>query len=313
MTPFEESGLITFRHCQVPGDAVAAMRAAGASRKGVLFGPEARGPFNATLEAGTPPPENVRYQRDLVCGVPGWWCRPAEASPGAALLYFHGGCYVLGSATALRNYAGHLAVRSGADAFVPDYRLAPEHPFPAAIDDAVAIYERLTERADRILLAGDSAGGGLVLALLSILARGEALQQPVGAAVLSPWTDLAPTGESLRSRAEADPLFTRAVLQHFVDLYLNGADATDPRASPLYGAPPPTVPPIRIDVGDAEVMLEDNLRYADTMTAAGHPVDLNVWEGMPHVFPSALGRLAAAEDATDEIGGFLRTCLTPDS
>ncbi len=299
---------------QEDADVVAAMKAAAAPGKGVVMGPEARGPFNDRLAAGTPSPKNLQYQQDIVGGVPGWWCRPDESAPGTRLLYLHGGCYVLGSAAALRYFAGHLAVRALADTFVPDYRLAPEHPFPAAVEDALAVFSALAATADKVAVAGDSAGGGLALALLAILAgRGDSQRQAAGAAVLSPWTDLALTGESLVARAEADPLFTKGVLQHFVDLYLQGADATAPSASPLYGAAPSTAPPIRIDVGDAEVMLDDARRYAVKAQAAGLKVSLHVWEGMPHVFPSALGQLAAAAEATDAIGAFLRTCLRSDS
>ncbi|WP_206521664.1 alpha/beta hydrolase, partial [Mesorhizobium sp. M7A.F.Ca.CA.001.05.1.1] len=181
------------------------------------------------------------------------------------MLYIHGGGYVLGSAEALANFAGQIAARVGADIFVPDYRLAPEHPFPAAIDDAVAAYRGLVaEGAERIVVVGDSAGGGLTLALLSILAadKTKGLVQPVGAAAMSPWTDLALTGDSIETRAEADPIFTRGVLQSFADMYLQGQDATNPKASPLY-AQLRGLPPIRIDVGDDELLLADSIRYAD--------------------------------------------------
>ena len=290
--------------------AITAMRAATAGQKGALLGPDARARFNAMLAAGASAPQDVRYQRDLVDGVPGWWCRPADAIPGARLLFFHGGCYVLGSATALRPYAAHLAARSRADTFVPDYRLAPENPFPAAVDDAVKVFQRLAESAERIVVAGESAGGGLTLALLAQLAsRCPPGQLPVGAGVFSPWLDLALTGESLVTRAEADPLFTKPSLQHYADLYLQGADPTDPRASPLYGPAPGVAPSIRIDVGDQEVMLDDSIRYAEKATDAGLDVVVNVWEGMPHGFQSLLGRLEAADAVTEAMGAFLRQRL----
>ncbi len=212
---------------------------------------------------------------------------------------------------ALTHFAGQIAARVGADAFVPDYRLAPEHPFPAAIDDAVAAYRGLVaEGAERIVVVGDSAGGGLTLSLLSILAadKTKGMVQPVGAAVMSPWTDLALTGDSFETRAEADPIFTRGVLQGFADMYLQGQDATNPKASPLY-AQLSGLPPIRIDVGDDEVLLADSVRYADRARAAGVEVTLSVWEGMPHVFQSSLGRFLAAERSVDAIGDFLRQRL----
>jgi monoterpene epsilon-lactone hydrolase len=290
---------------------VEAMRTASAGRKGQIFGPEARAAFNAGLAAGTPASPEVRYRKDVVGGVPGWWCEPANARPDARLLYLHGGCYVLGSAEALRNFAGQLAVRIHAKAFVTDYRLAPENPFPAAIDDAITVYQGLAMDAEKIVVAGDSAGGGLTLALLATLAgRSDRQRQPLGAAVMSPWTDLALTGASLTTRAVADPIFTRAVLAYFAALYLQGADPADPRASPLYGPLPHALPPIRIDVGEDEVLLDDSLRYAERLQHANLNVAVHVWGGMPHVFPSALGRLSAADAAMDEIGAFLRDCLS---
>lgn len=289
---------------------VEAMRKAAAPRKGEIFGPEARAAFNAGLAAGTPAARDVRYREDVVGGVPGWWCEPADAKPGARLLYLHGGCYVLGSAEALRNFAGQFAVRVRAMTFVPNYRLAPENPFPAALDDVAAVYQGLVEDAEKIVVAGDSAGGGLTLALLAILAaQSDRQRQPLAAAVISPWTDLALTGASLTTRAAADPLFTKAVLAYFAALYLQGADPTDPCASPLYGPPPRALPPIRIDVGEDEVLLDDSVRYAQRMRDANLNVALHVWGGMPHVFPSALGRLSAADAAMDEIGAFLRDCV----
>jgi monoterpene epsilon-lactone hydrolase len=290
---------------------VQAMRASAAAHKGEIFGPEARPAFNAGLAAGTPAAPDVRYREDVVGGVAGCWCEPANAKPDARLLYLHGGCYVLGSAEALRNFAGQFAIRAYAKTFVPDYRLAPENPFPAAVDDAVAVYRGLADDAEKIVVAGDSAGGGLTLALLAILAgQDDRQRQPVGAAVISPWIDLALTGASLNTRAAADPIFTKSVLAHFAGLYLQGADPTDPRASPLYGLLPRVLPPIRIDVGDDEVLLDDALRYAERLHAADLNVAIHVWGGMPHVFSSALKRLSAAETAMNEIGAFLRDCLT---
>ena len=289
---------------------VEATRTAAGARKGEIFGIEARPAFNAMIAAGTPAWLGIGYREDVVGGVPGWWCEPADARPDARLLYLHGGCYALGSAEAVRNFAGQLAGRIQANTFVADYRLAPENPFPAAIDDTLAVYRGLAEAAEKIVVAGDSAGGGLTLALLAALAgEGDRQRQPVGAAVLSPWTDLALTGDSFTTRAAADPIFTKAVLAHFVGLYLQGADPTDPRASPLYGAAPRTAPPIRIDVGEDEVMLDDSLRYAQKLQDANLNLSVHVWSGMLHVFQSGLGRLSAAGQSMDGIGAFLRDCL----
>lgn len=291
--------------------AVAAMRQAASAHKGEKLGPEARPMFDAMF-AATPAAADVRIEPATIGGIAGFWLRLPNARPGARVLYLHGGGYVLGSAKALTSFAGQIAARVGADTFVPEYRLAPEHPFPAAIDDAVAAYRGLVaEGAERIVVVGDSAGGGLTLSLLSILAadKTKGTVRPVGAAVMSPWTDLALTGDSLETRAEADPIFTRGVLQAFADMYLQGQDATNPKASPLY-AELNSLPPIRIDVGDDELLLTDSIRYADRARAAGVEVTLSIWEGMPHVFQSSLGHFLAAEQSVDAIGAFLRQRLT---
>lgn len=305
-------------HPRSGGDAavVEAIRIANTGRKGAIPAPpfaEARAMFDAGLAAGMPAAPKVRYHEDVVGGVPGWWCEPPEANPETGLLYLHGGCYVLGSAEALRHFAGQLAVRARTNAFVADYRLAPEHPFPAAIADAVAAFRGLAGRLARIVVAGDSAGGGMTLALLATVAPDDRLRaQLKGAAVMSPWTDLALAGESMITRAAADPIFTEAVLAHFAGLYLQGTDPTDPRASPLYGPAPGRLPPIRIDVGENEVLLDDTLRYARRLEAAHLYVDAHVWAGMPHVFPFSLGRLSAASTCIDEIGAFLSDCLSTE-
>ncbi|WP_292222520.1 alpha/beta hydrolase [Mesorhizobium sp.] len=265
--------------------------------------------------AATPAASDVRIEPATVGGIAGFWLRLQNARPAASMLYLHGGGYVLGSAEALAHFAGQIASRVGADTFLPDYRLAPEHPFPAAIDDAVAAYRGLVaEGAERIVVVGDSAGGGLTLALLSILAAEKAKEtvQPVGAAVMSPWTDLALTGASFETRAEADPIFTGGVIQGFADVYLQGQDATNHKASPLY-AELSDLPPIRIDVGDDELLLMDSIRCADGARAAGVEVTLSVWEGMPHVFQSSIGRFLAAERWVDAIGAFLRQRLNDAS
>jgi acetyl esterase/lipase len=160
----------------------------------------------------TPAADGVTYEKAAVGGVPGWWCRPDNDSTAAAILYLHGGAYVAGSARAYQHFAGQVAARAKVAAFVPEYGLAPEHPFPAAVDEAQSSYQGLVEKGfGKIALAGDSAGGGLALVLLSLLAA-KALDssrlRPIGAAVMSPWTDLALSGASMETRAEADPLFS---------------------------------------------------------------------------------------------------------
>ena len=191
---------------------MAGMRLMVSSMKGSVTGPSARVAFDELMEK-TPAADGVTYQEAEMGGVTGWWCRPDDAVAGAAILYFHGGAYVVGSARAYQHFAGQVAARAKVAAFVPEYGLAPEHPFPAAVDEAQACYGGLVEKGfGKIALAGDSAGGGLALVLLSFpvaKSRDGSALRPVGAAVMSPWTDLTLSGASMETRAEADPLLTK--------------------------------------------------------------------------------------------------------
>jgi len=288
------------------------MRKMVASMKGSVTGPEARKPFDQLMEM-TPAASGVTYEAATVGGVAGWWCRPkAEADVTAAILYFHGGAYVVGSALAYEHFVGQFVVRTKAAAFVPEYGLAPEHPFPAAVDDAQAAYEGLVALGfTKIVLAGDSAGGGLALVLLSMVAakaRAGVSELPAGTLVLSPWTDLALTGKSMETRSEADPLSTRESLATTARLYLGEHDARDPRASPLYGDLT-GLPPILIHVGEDEILLDDSTRYGDLVEKHGGTSEVHIWEGMVHVFPSNIAVLHAAKAALDEAGEFLKRCF----
>ena len=294
--------------------AMAAMRLMIASMKGSVTGPSAREPFDE-LMGKTPAADGVTYEEAEVGGVAGWWCRPDDAIAGAALLYFHGGAYVAGSARAYRHFVGQIAARAQVVAFVPEYALAPEHPFPAAVDEAQACYRGLVEKGfGKIALAGDSAGGGLALALLSSLvakARDVSAFRPVGAAVMSPWTDLALSGMSMETRAEADPLLTKESLASTARLYLGGHDPRDPLASPLYGDLA-GLPPVRVHVGEDEVLLDDSLRLGERIESQGRTVEIHTWQGMIHVFPSNVALLHAAKEALDDIGNFLRQQFVGD-
>lgn len=286
--------------------AMLAMRAVLAVSAKPALAPESRPGFDE-MTAKVPAPEGVVFEPGEVGGVAGWWCRPEGADPAAAILYFHGGAYVLGSAAAYRHFAGQVAIRARAVTFVADYALAPERRFPAAFLDAQAAYLGLGDLGfERIALCGDSAGGGLALALLAETARG--LHPPVGAAVMSPWIDLSLSGASMETRAATDPLLSRDALAEAARLYLDGADPRDPRASALNGGLV-DLPPVRIHVGDAEVLLDDALRFAERAEAGGGVCDVHVWEGMVHVFPANLQMLRAAPEALDDVGAFLRDRL----
>jgi monoterpene epsilon-lactone hydrolase len=291
-----------------PEDAAitAAMRAMVRSSKGARPGIEARGKFDALMERVTPRAD-VTFEADTLGGVPGLWVHPADWRSGEAIVHLHGGWFNFGSAKAYRHLVGHIAARAGAKAFIPDYRLAPEYPFPAATDDVLACYQGLAERnVRRIALTGDSAGGNLALGLASRI-TGEAASTNatlVGVAVLSPVTDLTLSGATYETRADADPLFTRSQVAELVHSYLGSADARHPLASPLHGRHS-GMPSIRIHVGDDEVLLDDSLRYVERVVAAGVDARADVWMGMPHGFPASIGRLKAAAQALDAIGAFL--------
>jgi epsilon-lactone hydrolase len=289
--------------------ATAALRSAVAAMKGKLEGVAARGPFNGIMEH-VAAPDGVSFEAGTVGGISGWWAKPARARKGAAILHLHGGWFNWGTASAFRNLVGHIAVAAGADAFIPDYRLAPEHPFPAAVKDVEACYRGLVDLGiKRIALTGDSAGGNLALVLLSIAtAQAGSGIAPVGAAVLSPMTDLALTGESFETRAGADPYFVRSQATGLVRSYLGDGDPKNHLASPLYGDLA-GLPPVRVHAGDDEVLLDDSRRYVERAVAAGVDAKLDVWMGMPHVFVNSVGNMHAANQALGAIGTFLSDLL----
>ena len=282
------------------------IRAAVRAQKGARWTIEARKQYDALLE-GVSPRGDVTFATGAVGGVPGVWVHPASSRPDEALLHLHGGWFHAGSATAYRHLVGHIAARAGTRAFVPDYRLAPEHPFPAAVDDVLSTYQGMDDRGiRRIAITGDSAGGDLALVLAACVAGKQVSAKAVlvGAAVMSPATDLTLSGASYETRAEADPFFTKQQVAELVRSYLGSADANDPLASPLQGRLS-GLPPIRMHVGDDEVLLDDSRRYVERAVAAGVDARLDVWTGMPHGFVASIGMLKASARALDAIGMFL--------
>ena len=248
--------------------------------------------------AGATEPEGVTYEAVDAGGVPAEWAMPEGATGAAVLLYFHGGGYVLGSVASHRRLVGHLALAIGCRALSVDYRLAPEHPFPAAVEDAATAYRWLLAQgiaSERVVVGGDSAGGGLsVAALLELKSSGDPL--PAGAILLSPWTDLAGTGDSLRTRSDVDVFVDGEALNLMVADYLAGGDARDPLASPLYGDLN-GLPPLCIHVGDHEILLDDSTRLADRAKHAGVEVDLEIWPEMLHVFQAAAGNIPESDES----------------
>jgi acetyl esterase/lipase len=284
-----------------------ALRASVATVKGKLAGPAARAPFDDVMERVLAPTD-VTFEANTVGGIAGFWAKPARAKKGAAIIHAHGGWFNFGSARAYRNLVGHLASSAGVDAFIPEYRLAPEHLFPAAVTDVEACYRGLLDKGfNKIAVTGDSAGGGLALVLLSIASvqAYKGGKAPVGAVAISPVTDLSLTGESYDTRAEADPYFTKPQVAGLVASYLGKTDPKNALASPLYGGLS-GLPPVRVHVGDDEVLLDDSRRYVERAVAAGVDAELDVWMGMPHGFVTGIGQFDAARQSLDAIGAFLK-------
>jgi acetyl esterase/lipase len=305
------SATVFHRISAIDKTAISAMRAIVEPHKGSLRGTAARTPFDAIMEH-VAVPEGVTFEARTVGGIPGWWCKPKNAQLEAVILHIHGGWFNWGSAKAFRNLVGHLASHAGAFAFAPDYRLAPEHPFPAASEDVRDCYAGLIALGYRkIAVTGDSAGGNLAFELLLSLKASQTNNQvvPVAGAALSPVTDLSLSGASWTTRAAADPYFTQTQVADLVRSYLNGADTNDPAASPLR-ADLTGLPPIRVHVGDDEVLLDDSVRFVDRALAAGVDVQLDVWEGMVHGFLGSVGQLSASTQALEQIGAFLSERLT---
>jgi epsilon-lactone hydrolase len=283
------------------------LRSSVAAMKGKLEGTAARGPFNRIM-GQVAAPAGVTFEAETVGGISGWWAKPAQSRRDAAIIHVHGGWFNWGSAQAFLAFVGHIAASAGTDAFVPDYRLAPEYLFPAAVTDVEACYRGLVDKGiNKIAVTGDSAGGNLALVLLSIACARVAdggIVPPVGAVAMSPVTDLALTGESFETRAGADPYFTKSQAAALVRSYLGETDPKNPLASPLYGDLS-GLPPIRLHVGDDEVLLDDSRRYVARAVAAGVDAELDVWMGMPHGFVTDVGRFNAARQALSAIGAFV--------
>jgi acetyl esterase/lipase len=254
-----------------------------------------------------PPPPDTQVRWGELGGVPALHVATPRSDPGRHILYLHGGGYVTGSPDLYRHLLWRLADAAAARVAAVQYRLAPEHPFPAAVDDALMAWRGLLAAGadpNRAAFIGDSAGGGLALAL-ALRVRDEGERLPAAIVALSPWTDLALTGGSLRRNARADPMLNAEDVPNLAVRYLAGADPANPYASPLYGDPR-GLPPTLIQVGSDEILFDDALRMADRLRAAGCEVRLETWPRMPHVFQSFAGIIPEAAKAIDRIGGFIR-------
>ena len=262
---------------------------------------------NAMMESMATPPSGVTYDEVDAGGVPAMWVTPEGAPTDKAIMYLHGGGYVIGTMHSHAKMVGHIAKAAGVRALNVDYRLAPEHPHPAAVEDAVTAYRWLLDQGisnDKIVVSGDSAGGGLAIATLLAI-RDQALPRPAAGVPLSPWIDLEGTGDSMTSRAHLDLIVDSAGLKTMADMFLNGQSARDPLAAPLY-ADYVGVAPLYIQVGDEETLLDDSSRLAEQATAAGVDVRIDVFPEMQHVFQMAAGNLPEADEAIERIGAYVR-------
>lgn len=269
---------------------------------------ESRSRIDALAERWIHPPKGIKVRPVLADGVPSEWLEPAVGKPARVILYLHGGGYTICSPATHRGLAGRIAQAAGARLLSIAYRLAPEHPYPAALEDALAAYRWLLAQgipAERMAMGGDSAGGGLTLATaVSLYAAGQPL--PAALFLISPWTDLTFSGESHRTLKRADPIFQGEGGSSFGPAYSGKNDPALPLISPLF-ADLHGLPATLIQVGSDEILLDDSTRLEEKMKSAGVNVDLQIWEGMWHVFQSFAPWFPEARHAVNRIGRFIRT------
>jgi monoterpene epsilon-lactone hydrolase len=268
----------------------------------------ARRRFRLSARIGFRAPQGLRRRRDAVAGVPILWAHGTAPRDGL-LLWFHGGAYVMGGPETHAKMVGAIAIAAGCRAALPRYRLAPEHPFPAAATDARAVWDGLIARGwdpGRIVLGGDSAGGGLMLGLLAgLLGEGT---RPAGAVAFAPWADLTLSGDSLTRNAASEILLPPARLREIRDFYIGWADPADPRASPVL-AEFANAPPGFLAAAPDEILFDDAVRIADRLEAGGTPPIRHWRPGLPHVWPILRGWLPEADETIGQAGAFVARCL----
>ena len=301
---YRRTGLVEKRHA-FPEDEREILQAVLARIRGhfVVADRSLRDTYDVLME-DTPIAEGVTFSAVDHEEFPGWWVRAGQAHDvGRAIFYLHGGGYHSGSARAYRGFVSQIVARTGVDAFIFDYPLAPEHPFPAAYEAALAALRWLaTQGVGQTAIVGDSAGGGLALATAS----GAELTIPaiIAIVVFSPYVDLAFRGSSYRDPNTRDLILQAEPMAMRAAAYLNGADPMDGRASPLYSVPR-SLPPLAIQVGLDELLLDDSRRYATTAAERGGVVHLDIYEELHHVFQIAVGDLPSADRALNDVATFL--------
>lgn len=255
-------------------------------------------------------PDGISVKKFNIDHIQTEWMIPPGAAADEMIYYLHGGGYMMGSITTHRALAAKLSLEAGSKVLLIDYALAPENPYPAALNDALKVYTWLIEngyKSVNIVIAGDSAGGGLALSTI-IAARDKGILLPAGIVLISPWTDLAGTGESMTTKAKKDPILTAETLPKIGQWYAGDIPLDDPRVSPLY-ADLSGLPPMFIQVGTAEILLNDSTRLASRAQDAGVEVELDIWQGQMHVWQMLWQRLPAARKAIEKIGTFTRKRL----
>jgi epsilon-lactone hydrolase len=267
--------------------------------------------FRVTVEelgARFPAAPDIQTEKVGAAGVPAEWITPPGAASDRVLLYLHGGGYMCGSIRTHRDMIARIARAAGIRALAIEYRLAPENPFPAAVQDAVAVYRWLLSRgidSKNVVIGGDSAGGGLTVStLVALRYTGESL--PAAGVCISPWADMTNTAESLTTKATLDPCVQRDALEAFASAYLGARDRQTPLASPIY-ADLRALPPLLIQVGSSETILDDSIRLAERAKDAGVEATLEVWDDMIHVWHLFASILPEGQRAIDKIGDFIRT------
>ncbi|GAA5346515.1 alpha/beta hydrolase [Planifilum fimeticola] len=260
------------------------------------------------LGSFSPVESDVTVEKTRIAGVRGEWISAPNARKDRVLFYLHGGAYCLGSCDSHRGLASRLARACESRALVIEYRLAPEHPFPAALEDSTAVYRELIRsgvRPENMVIGGDSAGGGLTMATLLAL-RDEGDPLPTAAVLISPWTDLEGTGESMKTRADVDPWLDPEKSQQVAKLYLRDLDPRHPLVSPIY-ADLRGLPPMLVHVGNDECLLDDSVRLVERAKGAGVETEFKIWDEMWHVFHGF--PIPEARQAIEEIGAFVRARL----
>ncbi len=251
---------------------------------------------------------NVSVEEGKLYGLKVEWYRPENAQSGKVLLYLHGGAFILGSCDSHRKLVTQIARAGRIDAVMPEYRLAPEHLYPAGLQDCVGVYRALLEygyNPDNIVVAGDSAGGGLTMSLMLEL-RHTGLPLPGAAVLLSPFLDLTASGESVTTRADEDPWFRADDVHVVIKYYCPDEDLEDPLISPVF-ANVAGLPPTLVQVGNDEILLSDSTRIAEKLEAANVNVELQVFPEMWHVFQLFVGKMPESRGAVDKIGAFIQS------